>query len=339
MKPRNILTLMILIVILVASLSIVSAQDDDIVIGLVQIDQSHPFHLGEIEGAKEAARRNGFKLRVTSGEGDVSKQITAFENLINEDVDVISINFIDADAFGPAMKKATDAGIPVVCLHTTIDGCATTLGFDEWFTGRSVGEYTVSILEESACWPDCQAANLQGLLGQGLNEARSGGWAEVLEEAGVEIVAQEPTDWQPEKAVATMENWLVAYPNLDLVYGNSDGLTVPAAETAIASGRDDILFVSVDGSDFALEAIKDGLLQSTFLYAPEYSGYWKVFVPYLIATGEEVDEEILIKGVLVTSENVEQILKLAIDQKENIENFDFERELTEIIEEYMSADE
>ena len=305
------------------------------VIGLVQIDLSHPFHLGEVEGAKEAARRYGFELRITSGEGDVNKQIQAFENLINEGVDAISVNFIDVNAFGPAMQKARDAGIPVICLHSSTEGCATVLGFDEWFTGRSVGDYSVELLKESACWPDCQAANLQGLLGQGLNEARSGGWREVLEANGVEVVSAEPTDWQPEKAVAAMENWIVAYPSLDLVYGNSDGLTVPAAETARASGRTDLIFTSVDGSDFALEAIQDGLLASTFLYAPEYSGFWKAWVPYRIATQESVSDEILIKGVLVNEENVEQILILAKDQKDDIRNFQFEQSLPDLIDIYL----
>ena len=75
-------------------------------IGLVQIDLSNPFHLGEVDGAKEAARRAGFELVVTSGEGDVTKQIQAVENLINQGVDAISVNFIDAGAFGPTMAKA-----------------------------------------------------------------------------------------------------------------------------------------------------------------------------------------------------------------------------------------
>lgn len=312
------------------------APDDEIVIGLIQIDLSHPFHLGEVEGAKEAARRYGFDLRITSGEGDVNKQIQAFENLVNEGVDVISVNFIDVNAFGPAMQKAKDAGIPVVCQHSEAEGCATVLGFDEWYTGRAVGDYSAEILQDAACWPNCQAANLQGLLGQGLNEARSGGWRDQVEAAGVEVVASEPTDWQPEKAVAAMENWLVAYPDLDLVYGNSDGLTVPAAETARAAGRDDIIFVSVDGSDFALEAVRDGLMASTFLYAPEYAGFWKAWVPFQIASGETVSPEILIQGVLVNSDNVDQILVLAEDQKTNIETFDFEMSLPELIEVYMA---
>lgn len=313
-----------------------AAGDESVTVGYVLIDLSHPFHLGQVDGAEEAARRHGFDLRITSGEGDVNKQIEAFENLVNAGVDVIAVNFIDAAAFGPAMQEAEEAGIPVVCLHSEVEGCDALLGFDEWFTGRAVGEYSVEVLQESACWPECQVANLQGLLGQGLNEARSGGFVEVMEENNVEVVAQEPTDWQPEKAVSVMENWLVAYPDLDLVYGNSDGLTVPAAETTQAAGRDDVIFVSVDGSDFAMEAIQEGSLQSTFMYAPEYTGYWKVLVPYRIANGEDVPYENLIKGVLVNEDNVDHIQQLAIDQKEKITEFDFEKSLQDIIATYMA---
>ncbi len=117
-------------------------------IGLVQIDLSNPFHLGEVDGAKEAARRAGFDLVVTSGEGDVTKQIQAMENLINEGVSAISINFIDAAAFGPTMAKAAAAKIPVICLHSKIEGCAATLGFDERYTGKIVGEYAVELLKK-----------------------------------------------------------------------------------------------------------------------------------------------------------------------------------------------
>src|SRR5215210_5453604 len=117
-------------------------------IGLVQIDLSNPFHLGEVDGAKEAARRAGFELIVTSGEGDVNKQIQAVENLINQGVDAISVNFIDAGAFGPTMAKAAAAGIPIVCLHSKPEGCAATLGFDERYTGKIVGEYSVELLKD-----------------------------------------------------------------------------------------------------------------------------------------------------------------------------------------------
>src|SRR6476646_838799 len=145
-------------------------------IGLVQIDLSNPFHLGEVDGAKDAARRAGFELIGTSGEGDVNTQIQAVENLINQGVDAISVNFIDAGAFGPTMAKAKAAGVPIICLHSKPEGCAATLGFDERYTGKIVGEYAAELLKKRYNGEvKGEVANLQGLLGQGLNTDRSGG--------------------------------------------------------------------------------------------------------------------------------------------------------------------
>jgi len=312
------------------------AQDKP-VIGLIQIDLSNPFHLGEVDGAKEAARRNGFELVVTSGEGDVTKQIQAMENLINQGVDAISINFIDSAAFGPTMAKAAAANIPVICLHSKIDGCAATLGFDERYTGKIVGEYAAELLKARYNGEvKGEVANLQGLLGQGLNTDRSGGFTDVMAQyPGVKVVAQEPTSWDPTKAVSITENWMTAYPNLDLIYGNSDSLTVPAAGVVDRAGKQEqVLIVSVDGTEPGLNAVKDGVMESTVLLAPQYSGFWKAYFPFLVATKADDRKEVLIKGVLVTKDNVDAALKLAGDQVSAVETFPFEKPLVDIVATY-----
>ena len=306
-------------------------------IGLVQIDLSNPFHLGEVDGAKEAARRAGFELIVTSGEGDVNKQIQAVENLINQGVDAISVNFIDAGAFGPTMAKAKAAGIPIVCLHSKPEGCAATLGFDERYTGKIVGEYSAELLKAKYKGEvKGKVANLQGLLGQGLNTDRSGGFTDVMAKyPGVQVVAQEPTSWDPTKAVSITENWMTAYPDLDLIYGNSDSLTVPAATVVDRAGKkDQILMVSVDGTEPGLEAVRDGVLKSTVLLAPQYSGFWKAYFPYLVATKKADKTDLLIQGVLVTKDNVAPAMKLAEDQVKKTKDFPFEKPLKDIVETY-----
>ena len=306
-------------------------------IGLVQIDLSNPFHLGEVDGAKEAARRAGFQLIVTSGEGDVNKQIQAVENLINQGVDAISVNFIDAGAFGPTMAKAKAAGVPIICLHSKPQGCAATLGFDERYTGKIVGEYSAELLKAKYKGEvKGKVANLQGLLGQGLNTDRSGGFTDVMAKyPGVQVVAQEPTSWDPTKAVSITENWMTAYPDLDLIYGNSDSLTVPAATVVERAGKkDQILMVSVDGTQPGLEAVRDGVLKSTVLLAPQYSGFWKAYFPYLVASKKNDKTDILIQGVLVTKDNVGPAMKLAEDQVKKMQSFPFEKPLKDIVETY-----
>jgi ABC-type sugar transport system substrate-binding protein len=87
--------------------------EQKVVIGLIMINLTHPFHRGEMEGAKECARRYGVELRIVSGDDDVNKQIQAFENLVSQKVNAISVNCIDVNAFGPAFQKAKDAGVDV----------------------------------------------------------------------------------------------------------------------------------------------------------------------------------------------------------------------------------
>ena len=152
---------------------------------------------------------------MTSGEGDVNKQVQAVENLINEGVDAIAVDFIEGiNAFGPTLQQAEAAGIPVVCLHSVAEGCATMLGFDERHTGRIAGEHAVALLTEKYGEPRGKVANLQGLLGQGLNEDGSGGFTDVMAEyPNIEVVAMEPTNWDAARAASVTENWLTRFPN------------------------------------------------------------------------------------------------------------------------------
>jgi ribose transport system substrate-binding protein len=306
------------------------------VIGLVQIDLQNPFHLGEVEGAKEAARRNGFDLEVTSGEGDVTKQVKAFDNLIEKGVDAISVNCIDVNAFKNSFQKAKDKGIPVVVLHSKAEGTACTVGFDEYKLSTEVGEYAIKLLKAKNGSEKGKVALLAGMLGQGLNTGRTGGFLDVMKKyPDIKVVAAEPTDWDGTKATAIMENYLTTYPDLDLIFGLSDSVTYPAANVIKnASKRNQILITSVDGSDYALEAIKNGEMDSSYLLAAEYAGYVKAYVPFLCSQGKTFTEDYIISGVIVTKDNVDSIIKLANAMKNDIQNFPFDKPLPDLIAQY-----
>jgi len=316
----------------------VVADKDKMVIGMVQIDLKHPFHIGEVEGAKECARRNGFEIVVTSGDGDVTKQVEAFDNLVESGVDAISVNCIDVTAFTNSFAKAAEKGIPVVVMHSHADGTAGTVGFDEYTLSTEVGQYAIELLKaQGGELSDKKVALLAGMLGQGLNTGRTGGFVEVMEANSVEIVASEPTNWDGTVATTIMENYLTTYPNLNLIFGLSDGVTYPAANVIANAGkREQILITSVDGSDYALEAIQNGEMDCTYLLASQYAGYVKAYVPFLCAQGTKLTEDYIIEGTIVTKDNVDAIYKLTKDMKDDITNFPFDTPLPKLIEEYLN---
>ncbi len=330
--------LSIVLVLLSASstVHVTSAQAKKLKIGLVQLGTDNPFWIAQVKGGQEAARRYGFELVVTSGEGDVSKQVQAFENLVNQGVDAISINPLDAKAFGPALAKAKAAKIPVVCLFSLMDGCVTVLGFEEVANGRLVGDYAVQLLTKKYGEPKGNVAILLGALGQDINKNRSGGFEEVIKKyPNIKIVAAESTgNWEADKAVALTENWLTAYPDLDLIYGLSDSLTVPAANVLKRAGKTDISIVSYDGTEIGLSGVVDGSLKSTVALLPEYNGFWNVYAAYLVANGVQMPATYYMPGAMVTTENIKGFQQLAQDLSKNISIFPFELPVASIVADY-----
>lgn len=337
MKHRlQLVILLLLACALVIGIAPAAAQSSGLRIGLVQLGTDNPFWIAQVAGGQEAARRYGFELIVTSGEGDVTRQVQAFENLVNQGVDAISINPLDAQAFGPAMEQAAAAGIPVVCLFSFIEGCATVLGFEEVANARMVGQYAVQLLTEKYGEPRGNVAILLGALGQDINTNRAGGFQEVLAQfSGITVVAAESTgNWEADRAVALTENWLTAYPDLDLIYGLSDSLTVPASNVLRRAGREDIMLVSYDGTEIGLAGVADGSLQSTVALLPQYNGFWNVFAAFLVASGVTMPETYLMPGAMVTTDNLAGFQQLSVDLAEQISIFPFELPIASIIADY-----
>ena len=330
---------LLLVVVFSLFAGVTAAQEDDpLRIGLVQLGTDNPFWIAQVEGGQEAARRYGFELIVTSGEGDVTQQVQAFEDLVNQGVDAISINPLDANAFGPAMEQAAAAGIPVVCLFSVMEGCVTVLGFEERANGAMVGEYAVQLLTEKYGEPRGQVAVLLGALGQDINTNRAGGFEDVITRyPNIEIVAAESTgNWEADRAVALTENWLTAFPELDLIYGLSDSLTVPASNVLARAGRDDIMLVSYDGTEIGLGGIADGTLRSTVALLPQYNGFWNVYAAFLVAKGVTLPATYYMPGAMVTTENLAGFQMLSADLADQISVFPFELPVSSIVNDYAA---
>jgi simple sugar transport system substrate-binding protein len=76
---------------------------------------------------------------------DSAKQATLIQSAIDAKVDAIAVTIPDPPAIGPAVKKAVDAGIPVVALNAGIGdyqdyGALSYFGSDESLAGEAAGK-------------------------------------------------------------------------------------------------------------------------------------------------------------------------------------------------------
>ena len=95
-------------------------------------------------GAQDAAKAHGIDLKYSYNQQG-PEQATLVQNAIDSKVDGIAVTLSSADAVVPVVKKAADAGIPVVAFNQGIDqykqaGAKMYFGSDELLAGQSVGQ-------------------------------------------------------------------------------------------------------------------------------------------------------------------------------------------------------
>ena len=117
-----------------------------LVIGLaVHENPAESSFWGVVEtGAKDAAAAMGVELK-SGGSLDPAEQAQLIETFIADGVNGIIVSLANPDAMRDSVKKATDAGIPVITINSGVDvfkelGAITHIGQTERVAGQGAGE-------------------------------------------------------------------------------------------------------------------------------------------------------------------------------------------------------
>ena len=95
------------------------------------------------KGAEAASAKDNVKFQY-SADPDSGKQATLIQSAIDAKVDAIAVTIPDPPAIAPAVRKAIDAGIPVVAFNAGLDqyaesGALSYFGSDESLAGEEAG--------------------------------------------------------------------------------------------------------------------------------------------------------------------------------------------------------
>jgi len=107
-------------------------------------------------GAKDAAKAMGSELK-SGGSGDPTVQAQLIETYVADNVDGIIVSLANPDAMKDAVKKAVDAGIPVITINSGVDvykefGAITHVGQTEFVAGQGAGEqFNAAGLSKALC--------------------------------------------------------------------------------------------------------------------------------------------------------------------------------------------
>jgi ribose transport system permease protein len=241
-------------------------------IGLVLPDLANPFIAGIRDGAVAEAKVRNVDLLV-KGTNDPAGQTNAFLNYVGAGVDAIGIDSIDSKAIIPAVEKANEGDIPVVAVQAQPAGgeLATFIAADNFRGGVLIGE---AIAQYCRGKNPCKVGIVQGILADqsGRDEER-GMRSVVRKHRNVRIVAAQPTNYDPARALNVATNMLTANPDLNYIYSWWDQGALSALEAARAKGKAGKIGISGFGGNCLnlAEVIKGNIYQETVFF-PEFMG-------------------------------------------------------------------
>jgi len=208
--------------------------------------------------------------------GDVARQIAQMEDLIQQQVDAIIIWPTNGEAVIPAVRKAFQAGIPVVVTNSNIaeagfEFVASFSGPDNVTQGARSAEIMCDRFIALGIENEARVVQISGQPGYTTAIERASGFEDRLPEVcpNVTLVETQPGDWNREKSQQVMEAFLVKYDDIDGVYAGDDNMGVGALNAALAAGRAaDITFVGATNFAVGYEAMGRGEYWGSIYQSP-----------------------------------------------------------------------
>jgi len=296
---------------------------DPIVIGFSAPAADHGWMAAITENARAyAAEHEDVDLRVADGTNDVNLQISQVETFINDGVDAIVLLPFDGAALTPVALQAMAAGIPVINVDREFDdpnaSRVTILG-DNYGMGVSAGQYICSQLGDN---PDAVVAEIAGIDSLPLTQDRSRGFADALDECGLEVNNRVAAEFTVESGEEAASNLLQAAPHIDAIWNHDDDQGVGVMAAIANSGRDEFFVVGGAGSANMMREIQSGdsLVKATVIY-PASQGADGIALARLVANGGaladlvdvEVPRMIQLYAPVVTADNVDQFIDSAFE--------------------------
>lgn len=289
-----------LVVTLVFSAMAVNAET--ILLSMKGPGAGNPFWALVEKGAREKAKELGVDLVVLAPpqESDITSQIAQIEDQMTKGVDGIALAPTDPDALAPIVDEALAEGTKVVFVDTNGKNKGVTfIGTNNEMGAKLAADYICKNVPKGS-----DVAILQGIIVQSTGRFRADGSHKGLTECGLNIVAEQPGDWDRAKGQAVMENILVGNPNIKAVFASNDNMALGAAEALKQAGvLDKVLLVGFDANPDAAVSILAGEMSASVAQNPYNMGALSVENLMKLIKGEKLAPVIDTGTVLVIKEN------------------------------------
>ena len=249
---------------------------DKIVLGFAQIGAESEWRTANTQSIKDSAKEAGIELKFSDAQQKQENQIKAIRSFIAQKVDVIAFSPVVESGWGPVLREAKAANIPVILSDRAVDEkdqslWVTFMGSDFVEEGRRAGRWLVE--HSKGTTGDVNIVELQGTVGSAPAIDRKKGFEEIIKaDPRFKIIRSQTGDFTRAKGKEVMEAFLKAEgKKINVLYAHNDDMAIGAIqaieEAGLKPGKD-ITIISIDGVKGAFEAMIAGKLNVSVECSP-----------------------------------------------------------------------
>ncbi len=250
-------------------------------------------------------------LRFADAQGDVGRQLSQIQNFAAQDAAAIIVNAADTSATAGMTKIAREAGVPLVYVNRrpaeeTLPAGVVFVGSEDLQAGTLQMEELARLMNHRG-----NVAIMVGELASNGAQLRTKAVESVVAKyPGMTLIEKQVGNFQRERGLDLMNNWLTAGTAIDAVASNNDEMAIGAImairQAGIAPGK--ILVGGIDATPDALAELAKGTLAVTVFQDARGQARGAFDAAVKLSRGDKVDSFVWIPFELVTRENYQQFL-------------------------------
>ncbi|MCW7942678.1 ABC transporter substrate-binding protein [Streptomyces hygroscopicus] len=232
---------------------------NDITVGLLLPEKENPrydkFDYPIIKSQVANLTSNKGKVVYANADADADKQNQQLDQMVADKVDVLLVDAVDSKAIASGIKKAKDAGIPVIAYDRLAQGPIDAyISFDNELVGQVQGRALVEALGSRASTSKIVMMN-GSPTDPNAAQFKEGALSELQSKVNI-VKSFDTKDWQPENAKRNMQESIraVGLSNIAGVYSANDGLAGAVIDALKEAGVSKL--PPVTGQDASLDAVQ-----------------------------------------------------------------------------------
>ena len=271
--------------------------NEELLIGFSQIGSESAWRIGNTKDIEEQAQNYGVNLMLENANQKQENQIAAIRRFIAYKVDVIAFSPIVEDGWDNVLTEAKDAGIPVILVDRDIstdkeDLTTCLIGADFYKEGVMAGEYLIRKADALGL-DHVNIVEITGTENSTPMRQRQAGFADAIaNDDRMTILESIDGDFLTSRGAECMRYLLETYgDDIDVVYSHNDEMTLgalPEIEKAGFAPGKDIIIISIDGGQEAIDVLKEGKINCVVECTPKL-GKELMETAIKLKAGEEVD--------------------------------------------------